>query len=77
MRLWPPPEYIIHVHLYGDPSREERGQANFKAKEKQTDCMVSLICCSGCAEVAPYSTGAVLVMDTNHRKEGQTTSLPC
>ena len=33
--------------------------------------MVSHVCCSGCVEVAPHSTGAVLVTETNHRKVGQ------
>ena len=36
--------------------------------------MVSQVCCSGCVEVAPHSTGAVLVMETNHRKEGRQSS---
>ena len=44
------------------------------AKDKQADCMVSQVCCSGCVEVAPHSTGAVLVMETNHRKEGRQSS---
>jgi hypothetical protein len=36
--------------------------------------MVSQVCCSGCVEVAPHSTGAVLVLETNHRKEGRQSS---
>ena len=41
---------------------------------KKADCMVSQVCCSGCVEVAPHSTGAVLVLETNHRKEGRQSS---
>ena len=55
-----------------DPSGEALGRGHGLAwPGKQADCMVSQVCCSGCVEVAPYSTGAVLVMETNHREEGQ------
>ena len=36
--------------------------------------MVSQVCCSECVEVTPHSTGAVLVSETSHRKEGRQSS---
>jgi hypothetical protein len=56
---------------YGDPSGEATEEAR---PRKQADCMVSQVCCSGCVEVAPHNTVAVLVMETNHRKEGRQSS---
>ena len=61
----------LHVITRGKRAENPRVP---QAKDKQADCMVSQVCCSGCVEVAPHSTGAVLVMETNHRKEGRQSS---